>query len=48
MTSIPEKAYAEQSSIQNILHFCHEFQLSKAHKKAGAYKQKGVAVMAIL
>lgn len=48
MSSITEKTYAEQSSIESVSNFYEKFGLSDALKKAGAYKQKGIAVSAVI
>jgi len=48
MSSIAEKTYAEQSSIESVSNFYEKFELGDALKKAGAYKQKGFAVSAII
>jgi hypothetical protein len=48
MISIPEKHYAEQTSIHNVSRFFQQYQLGKALKKTGAYKQKGIPVATIM
>jgi len=48
MSSIAEKTYAEQSSIESVSNFYSKFGLGGALKGAGAYKQKGIAVSAIV
>ena len=48
MSSIAEKTYNEQSSIESVSNFYKKFGLGNALKKAGAYKQKGVAVSIVM
>jgi len=48
MSIIAEKTYAEQSSIESVSKFYSRFGLGNALKKAGAYKQKGIAVSAVM
>ena len=48
MTSITEKNHFEQSSIKTVSHFCEEYGLGSALKRAGAYKTKGIPVIAVM
>jgi len=48
MSSITEKTYSEQSSIESVSNFYGKFGLGIALKKAGAYKQKGIAVSSVV
>ncbi|MCL1852261.1 MAG: hypothetical protein FWF88_04420 [Peptococcaceae bacterium] len=48
MISISEKARAEQSTIKSVSHFYKQYQLGKALKNAGAYKQEGIPVAALI
>jgi hypothetical protein len=48
MTIIAEKSYAEQSSIKSVSNFFNQYRLGSVLKSAGAYKQKGIAVSAII
>jgi hypothetical protein len=48
MYSISEAAYAEQSVFQSIKHFCREFGVGKALKRAGVYKSKGIGALNII
>jgi hypothetical protein len=48
MNSLPEKEHAEKSTIGSVTNFCNQYQVGPALKRAGAYKQKGVSVIAII
>lgn len=48
MNSIPEKTYAEQSSIRSVSNFYEHYQLGSALKRANVYKSKGIAVSVII
>jgi len=48
MTIITEKTCTEQSTIKSVSHFYKQYQLGIALKKAGAYKQKGIPVLAVI
>ena len=48
MTSIAEKTFAEQSSIRSVVNFCKKYNVGRALKHAGAYKQKGISSLTII
>jgi hypothetical protein len=48
MSSIAEKAYAEQSSIKSVSRFFKRHQVGSVLRNAGAYKQKGFCVVVIV
>jgi len=48
MQSITEKSFNEQSSIKSVSNFFIEYGLGAALKNAGAYKQKGIAVVTVI
>jgi hypothetical protein len=48
MLSIPDKSYAEQSSIKSVTNFYREYRIGSDLKRAGAYKHKGVPVATVV
>jgi hypothetical protein len=48
MNIITEKSYAEQSSIKSVATFFNQYRISYLLKRAGAYKQKGISVSAVV
>ena len=48
MLSIPEKTYAEQSSVKSVARFYHQYRIGLDLKRAGAYKHKGVPVSTVV
>jgi len=48
MLSITEKNHFEQSSIKTVSNFCEQYKFSSALKRAGAYKTKGIPVIAVI
>ena len=48
MYSIPEKEYAEKSSIKSVSNFYDKYKLGSALKASNMYKQKGVPVAVVI
>ena len=48
MSSIAEKTYAEQSSVESVSNFYEKYELGTALKRADAYKQKGIAASTVI